>query len=383
MSVSIIETKTYNRDEIKDSLKLGFKHMGMNPNNPFENLITPGDSVFIKPNWVAHEYRKSCPVVYDVYTTITHPNVIKEVTKFVDQALQGNGKIIIGDNPSIDADFDKLMQLQNLDSLYSEIETELQILDLRPLVCADLNNYGIQSKMKQQQGDTLSDTTINLRDESYFHGMNSKRFRGVFNNRTDTVKAHSNGDHLYSISNSIFKSDVYISIPKLKTHHKTGVTLNMKGLVGIASQKNQLVHWREGFPLINGDAYPNFLKWFTDKFRKIKKRGAWPGNDTIWRMVNDLYLCVRKVPRKYFSVIDGILAGEGNGPFCPEPKHAHVLIMGNDLVTTDIMAVHFMGFNMRKIKYLADKIPSAIVYYSNAKFSQFKPPNNWKCLLEK
>jgi len=38
------------------------------------------------------------------------------------------------------------------------------------------------------------------------------------------------------------------SIPKMKVHGKVGVTLNLKGLVGVNTDKNYLIHYRVGTP---------------------------------------------------------------------------------------------------------------------------------------
>lgn len=398
MPVSAVRAERYDRDLIRQALKKAFSLLGMNPDNPFENLVFPGNQVFIKPNWVAHRYRASCPQQYDVYTTITHPFVIREVAGFVDKALGGRGKIIIGDNPSIDADFKALMALQQLEDIQDELRTPVSILDLRPLVCDDLGVYGQRDKMVSQSGDPAGEATINLGRESKLYGLNSRLFRGVFNEREETVRAHTGDTQLYSISNSIFQSDVYISVPKLKTHHKVGTTLNLKGLVGTMGTKNYLVHWREGFPAIGGDAYPNFWLWLLDRFRKVKKRGAWCGNDTIWRMVVDLYTVLQKGPKRFFSVVDGVLGGEGNGPFCPEPNHSGVLLAGTDLLETDIVASRLMGFKVEAIRYLdyyfqskgfdknkiefkSDYVSPELLFDNSQHHLAFKPPTRWQQLI--
>ena len=59
--------------------------------------------------------------------------------------------------------------------------------------------------------------------------------------------------HEYSISRTVLDADVVISIPKLKVHKKVGVTLNLKGLVGINTNKNYLVHYRVGTPSEGGE----------------------------------------------------------------------------------------------------------------------------------
>jgi hypothetical protein len=284
--------------------------------------------------------------------------------------------------------------------LKAEVETPLEILDLRPLVCPDLSFYGKKDKMVKQQGDPSGDTVVNLGRESMLFGLNPRLFRGVFEERNECVQAHTGDNQLYSFSNSIYNADVFISIPKLKTHHKVGTTLNLKGLVGTVGVKNYLVHWREGFPLIGGDAYPNLWCWFRDRFTKVKNRGAWNGNDTIWRMVVDLYAGLMRKPKKNFSIIDGILGGEGNGPFCPEPKDSKVLLAGSDFLMTDIVASHLMGFNVEAIPYLNYYLKKGIVsketitvvsdhlctddfFDDKDAFCAFKPPSNWPNLTRR
>ena len=126
----------------------------------------------------------------------------------------------------------------------------------------------------------------------------------------------------------------------------------LKGLVGSISNKNQLVHWQVGYPEIHGDEYPSKEAYEAGMKATVKHRGAWPGNDTIWRMVGDLYQGLKMRKRRYFSVIDGIVAGEGQGPFCPTSKFANTLVAGDDLFAVDCVAARYMGLNPNKIKYL-------------------------------
>jgi uncharacterized protein (DUF362 family) len=395
MPVAAVSAASYDRAVIREALCKAFGLLGLNADNPFAGMVTPGQTVFIKPNWVAHRYRASCNMQHDVFTTITHPQVIREVALLADRALQGRGRILIGDNPSIDANFAELLKVQGLDDLHTEMGAELALLDLRPLVCADLADYGCKGRMTRQPGDPLGETVINLGKESLLYGMNPKLFRGVFNEREETVRAHTRETQLYSFSNSIYTADLFISIPKLKTHHKVGTTLNLKGLVGTMGTKNYLVHWREGFPAIGGDAYPDFRSWLADLFRKVKKRGAWSGNDTIWRMVADLHTGISRGPKRFFSVVDGILGGEGDGPFCPEPNHSRVLIAGTDFLETDIVASRLMGFRVEAIRYLAHYIASgridprqihfssdfmdaASLFDASAAHLNYKPPTHWQ-----
>lgn len=351
-TVAIEHADNYRVEVVKETLKRCFDDLGYSSKNPLGGVVKPGDTVFIKPNWVASRWRASCPHKDTLYCVITHPHVIEAMADFVAEALQGEGEIIIGDNPSIDADFNELMEFTEIKKIKDKYNVPVSILDLRPLVCDDLKNYGKKNLMVSQYGDPKGTVEVNLGKDSLLYGLDPTRFRGVFDERDETVASHTGDTQLYTFAKSLYDADVYISIPKLKTHQKVGATLNLKGLVGSISNKNQLVHWQVGYPEIHGDEYPNKEAYEAGQKAKVKHRGAWPGNDTIWRMVGDLYKGLKMKERRYFTVIDGIVAGEGQGPFCPTSKNANTLIAGEDLLATDVAAVRYMGLNPQKIKYL-------------------------------
>lgn len=350
--VAIEHVDNYRLDAVKATLRKCFDDLELPQINPLGRLIKPGDKVFIKPNWVASRWRESCPHRDTLYCVITHPHVIEAVADYVAEALQGEGQIMIGDNPSIDADFSELMKFTEMERIKEKYDVPVSIIDLRPLVCDDLKNYGKKHLMVEQPGDPSGKIEVNLGKDSLLYGIDPTRFRGVFDEREETIASHTGENQLYIFARSLYDADVYISIPKLKTHQKVGATLNLKGLVGTISNKNQLVHWQVGYPEIHGDEYPSKEAYETGQQAKVKHRGAWPGNDTIWRMVADLYQGMKRKNRRYFTVVDGILAGEGQGPFCPTSKYANTIIAGEDLLATDCVAARYMGLNPEKMKYL-------------------------------
>ena len=359
--VAISSCESYEFHDVGAALEELMSQLGYG----FTDFIKPGMSVFIKPNWVASRWRESAPHVDTLWSVITHSAVIEAVADSVAEALMGRGEIIIGDNPSIDADFEELIRFTGIQKLETKYDVPCRILDLRPLVCKDLNDYGKKDKMHPQSGDTGGSVQINLGKESMFYDVDPALFRGVFDEREDTVASHTGDTQLYTFSKSLYDADVYISIPKLKTHHKVGATLNLKGLVGSITEKNQLVHWRVGPPETGGDEYPDSESWLAAQNEKVTNRGAHPGNDTIWRMVVDLYKAMMKRERKYFSVVDGIIAGEGAGPFCPHAKAANVLVAGNNLLAVDVASVRLMGFDPKKISYLRHFIDTNAISFND------------------
>jgi hypothetical protein len=56
--------------------------------------------------------------------------------------------------------------------------------------------------------------------------------------------------------------------------------------------------------------------------------------------------------RRLFSVIDGVIGGERQGPLAPTRKEAGVLIAGDDVVLTDSVATMVMGFEPHELKLM-------------------------------
>jgi uncharacterized protein (DUF362 family) len=415
--------------------------------NPLGHLIRPGDRVFIKPNLVTHEHRASCKCAAgDLFSVITHPAVVRAVADYAAIALQGRGEIVIGDNPSIDADFSQILKhtrLQTLPPFYcAQFGLRCRVLDLRPVWTPRLAEYGFQSRTETLAGDPEGSSLLNLGRRSRFFGIDPAQFRGVFTNRRETIRHHSGDRQEYSISNTILNADVFISVPKLKAHHKVGATLNIKGLVGINSNKNLLPHWRVGYAGAGGDEFPTIHRrldpWRLRVVHALQDtlpeslflagrhavpaavsrlferhsvhsherfRGAWDGNDTCWRMAADLYAAFiqdgagwrmrhGKHALRTLSVIDGITAGEGDGPFCPTPRPARVLVGGADLLLTDALAVRFMDFDVRGVRYLASLLDEAGIdlralnvvsdlpgfdrcFHTMSSFGRFTAPQGW------
>src|SRR5262249_45727258 len=92
--------------------------------------------------------------------------------------------------------------------------------------------------------------------------------------------------------------------------------------------------------------------------------GHWFGNDTAWRMVLDLNLLLffgdsaghvqGNRQRQYISVIDAVIAGEGNGPLQSSRRPTGAILAGLSPVATDLIAAHLMGFNPEKIHLLRE-----------------------------
>jgi hypothetical protein len=90
------------------------------------------------------------------------------------------------------------------------------------------------------------------------------------------------------------------------------------------------------------------------------RHGDWWGNDTCWRSALDMNKILlygttegtldEKRRRKYFSLIDGIVAGDEMGPLAPTPRKEGVLIAGFDPLSVDRVATKVMGFDPELIR---------------------------------
>lgn len=373
-------------------------------------------TVVIKPNFVIDRHENNG----DLFSIITHPSLIKIVIKYVKMALGEAGRIVIADAPQYNCNFSNLLKMINLDV------GDIEIVNLQPYWSKWRHFKHCEIKLS---GDKNGVEIINLGKNSSFESLkNKEKLYGAKYRRKETIDAHTNGKNIYEISKTILNADVLISLPKLKVHKKVGVTLNCKGLVGINVNKNLIPHYRIGSPKEGGDQYPDnffsykeeyiikferfmydtflsknsiileyihriiygffYLKIFRKigldipKCKKIFDAGNWYGNDTCWRSVSDLIKILENKKIKTFSIVDGIIGGEEDGPLCPTPKKCGILVGGEDLVSVDIISTILMGFDPRKIKYLLNK-NRKIEVSGEILNLKFKPHPGWKNKIER
>ncbi len=405
---------------IRDSfrlLELDNEHFGTPEWNPLKEIVKPGDTVIIKPNWVYHQLSTD-PKPEEVL--ITHPSIIRAVLDYVIKACLPGGKIIIGDAPIQSAIFQEILNISQIDSIIHFFSTEkninIHVEDFRSVI-ATITKGGQIHQGNQYKDNFLKFREVNLGELSYFSGIGhlSSLFRVMDYKPSTVIENHHNKNHKYLISSSVLEANVIINLPKLKSHRLCGMTCSLKNLVGINADKAYLPHFRLGTPDSYGDEYPNksIIKkmrslvrtkyqfsenkrlWILLKFiGKILLRiyatlnrgktiagvneaeilsGGWYGNDTAWRMVLDLNLIllfadsngiIHNIPqRKYMSIIDAIISGEGFGPLEPKRKRTGAIISGFSPVATDVVATKIMGFDNNKIPMIKNAINHLGVHF--------------------
>ena len=79
---------------------------------------------------------------------------------------------------------------------------------------------------------------------------------------------------------------------------------------------------------------------------------AGPKNVLHWAGIAESIVDLHHLFPRQFTIVDGIVGMEGNGPIQGMPKHAGVLVAGNDVVAVDATCCRIMGIDPKKIEYL-------------------------------
>ncbi|MDW5612050.1 DUF362 domain-containing protein [Mycolicibacterium sp. D5.8-2] len=233
--------------------------------------------------------------------------------------------------------------------------------------------------------------TVNLHDKSAFFGLQGRRYYGTAFDMAETNRHHRADVHEYTFSRAVLSSDVIVNVPKLKTHKKAGINASLTNAVGLTANSNLLPHHTIGTPKTGGDTYQrNALRFriasavlaatkgvtarthliecqpTVNLLRAVdvdpRQGGNWWGNDTLWRTILDVNRIVLygradgtladEPQRKTYSVVDSLVAGEGNGPDSPEPIETNLVIAGPSFAAVDLVCAKLMGFDWLRIPYL-------------------------------
>ena len=372
-------------------LKEAMKEGGLgrkNPDIPLADIIEPGMSVLLKPNWALHyNQKRGC----GMDCMITHPFFIKAALKEVFAAKPS--RVMIGDAPIQSAKFGELPNLDWLKTGDINNSCPVEIIDFRRDV---MDKYG---KVDSNRCGLENFVMFDLGHDSLLEPITESA--GIFRNTNYDPQAlastHRPGHHQYLLAKEPFEADVIINLPKLKTHKKAGITAAVKNLVGINGNKGYLPHHRIGGSAQGGDCYEGrfILKRLAESFLDISNtrinkpdrpfwrfcvnglielqriisphvnkslEGSWYGNDTVWRMVLDLNRIamygkidgsMSSTPvRCIYSLTDGIIAGQHNGPLAPEPIHLGAVTFSCSSLFADMAHAALMHFDWHKIALL-------------------------------
>ncbi len=364
--------------------------------NPLRAFIRPGDSVFILCNFVQH--RRGSETQETFFAKCIHGSVLRAVADYVLLAAGTGGRVSFGNSPLLSGSWSRVLEdtgAGRVLEFYGSRNLPVAAKDLR-LVVAERNALGRTTNVDERDGAREA-VEIDLSQNSLLTEIASAgtHFRVSDYDPRRTEAFHSQGSHRYVIHRAVLDANVVVSLSKLKTHEKVGITCGLKGFVGAVGHKDCLAHHRFGCSSVGGDEYSRdlpVLNWASsfhdrvnsmpagrpsqqalqvlDKFLRKGMRtvgldpaGSWHGNDTAWRMALDLSRIVHfgaadgsmhdTRQRRNISFIDGIVGGEGNGPLSPRPVRSGTVLFSDDVAAGDRAACRIMGFDPERIPMVA------------------------------
>src|SRR5262245_58996279 len=342
---------------------------------PFGRMIPRGARVLVKPNLVLHENQGP----WGIDPLLTHISLIRAVVEGV--LLAEPSEVLVGDAPLQGCDFDQLLSVTGLSQWADDlkkIDPRFKgVRDFRRTTCVFVNGVRIAAESLQlEERFVLFDLGRDSLLEPVTDGRNA--FRVTCYDPRLLARTHAPGRHQYLVAREVIEADVIINLPKLKTHKKAGVTCALKNLIGINGNKEFLPHHRVGGAGTGGDCYPRRSsvtrahEYIADRRNQTTSRagatfwyamtlaltrilkvngdrlgfeGSWSGNDTIWRTCLDLNRILvygradgtmADVPqRRLIHLVDGIVAGHGDGPLAPQPLPLGVLMGGTNAAAVD------------------------------------------------
>jgi len=168
------------------------------------------------------------------------------------------------------------------------------------------------------------DTQLVLSESGYRDELALHRISFVDLNRDELVeiklRANYTGlGHLW-LPRTVLSHDFIVSLPKVKTHHWSGVTLSMKNMFGV----------------VPGAKY------------------GWPKNILHWRGIQQSILDICATVPIHFVIADAIVAMEGNGPLAGTSRPLHNIVLSDDPVAADATCARLMGFEPERIPHIRE-----------------------------
>jgi len=168
------------------------------------------------------------------------------------------------------------------------------------------------------------DTELVLSQSGYQESLRGEKLRFVDLNRDELIRtplrASYTGMKELWLPRAVLEADFLVSMPKVKTHHWSGVTLAMKNMFGI----------------VPGARY------------------GWPKNMLHWNGIQESILDLCATLPIHFVIADGIVAMEGNGPLNGTPRVLGRIVLADDPVAADTTCARLMGFEPRRIVHICE-----------------------------
>ena len=168
------------------------------------------------------------------------------------------------------------------------------------------------------------DTDLLLYETGLADQLAPRKVAFVDLNRDELIKTklqanYSGVGHLW-FPRSVLAAGFIVSMPKVKTHHWTGVTLSMKNMFGI----------------VPGSRY------------------GWPKNVLHWAGIHESVLDICATVRPHFVIADGVVGMEGDGPLNGTAKELHTILLSDDPVAADSTLARLLGWEPNAVKHIQE-----------------------------
>jgi uncharacterized protein (DUF362 family) len=168
------------------------------------------------------------------------------------------------------------------------------------------------------------DTQLVLQMSGLAQHLREQRIPFVDLNREDVSKVRLRADysrleHLW-LPRTVLAADFIVSMPKVKTHHWSGVTLSMKNMFGV----------------VPGVKY------------------GWPKNLLHWRGIQQCIVDLVATVPIHFVIADAIVCMEGNGPLAGSARRLEQIVLSDDPVAADSTCARLMGLLPEHVPHIAE-----------------------------
>ena len=166
------------------------------------------------------------------------------------------------------------------------------------------------------------DTRLVLSESGYEPILRDNGIRFIDLNRDELVRVNLGASYTRLkrlwLPRTVVEADLLVSMPKVKTHHWSGVTLSMKNMFGV----------------VPGAKY------------------GWPKNILHWKGIQESILDVCATVPVHFVIADAIVAMEGNGPLNGHPRPLNRIVLADDPVAADATCARLMGLDPTRITHI-------------------------------
>src|SRR6266581_4061392 len=195
------------------------------------------------------------------------------------------------------------------------------------LVCAAVECFrrlGAKNVLVGEGPGHQRDTELVLLESGFTDELCQLRVPFVDLNRDELVMtpllASYTGMKRLWLPRTVLEADFIVSMPKVKTHHWSGVTLSMKNMFGV----------------VPGVKY------------------GWPKNLLHWHGIQQSIVDVVATVPIHFVIADAIVCMEGNGPLAGTARRLDRIVLSDDPVAADATCSRLIGFVPERVPHISE-----------------------------